>query len=101
MQFRDKTQNKRQMMCVAAAAQAGCGGPFATSGEAPFAHRDKRLPLRAVMASGGLAKATGAKISRRMFGAGANLLRAMAPGDVQIGAERIGLAAHRRRRRDG
>ena len=72
------------MLCVAAALPA-CGGAFAQSGEATFARQDMRLPLRALMASGELEKTTGCKISGRMFRGGDDVIRAMAPGDVQRG----------------
>ena len=72
------------MLCVAAALPA-CGGAFAQSGEATFARQDMRLPLRALMASGELEKTTGCKISGRMFRCGDDVIRAMAPGDVQRG----------------
>lgn len=70
------------MLCDAAALPA-CGGAFAQSGEATFARQDMRLPLRALMASGELEKATGCKISGRMFRGGGDVIRAMASGDVQ------------------
>ena len=70
------------MLCVAAALPA-CGGAFAQSGEATFARQDMRLPLRALMASGELEKATGCNISGRMLGGGGDVIRAMASGDVQ------------------
>jgi len=90
--------NKRQMLCVAAAAWAACGGAFAQTKEVTscggafaqtkevtFAHQDMLVPLRTVMESGELEKATGYKINWRMFGGGGDVVRAMASGDVQIG----------------
>ncbi|MGH8829510.1 MAG: taurine ABC transporter substrate-binding protein, partial [Polaromonas sp.] len=53
--------------------------------EVTFAHQDMLVPLRTVMESGELEKATGYKISWRMFGGGGDVIRAMASGDVQIG----------------
>ena len=50
-----------------------------------FAHQDMLVPLRTVMESGELEKATGYKINWRMFGGGGDVIRAMASGDVQIG----------------
>ncbi len=53
--------------------------------EVTFAHQDMMVPLRTVMESGELEKATGNKINWRMFGGGGDVIRAMASGDVQIG----------------
>jgi taurine transport system substrate-binding protein len=53
--------------------------------EVTFAHQDMLVPLRTVMESGELEKATGYKINWRMFGGGGDVIRAMASGDVQIG----------------
>jgi taurine transport system substrate-binding protein len=53
--------------------------------EVTFAHQDMLVPLRTVMESGELEKATGYKISWRMFGGGGDVIKAMASGDVQIG----------------
>ncbi|MCF8161219.1 MAG: taurine ABC transporter substrate-binding protein [Polaromonas sp.] len=53
--------------------------------EVTFAHQDMIVPLRTVMESGELEKATGYKINWRMFGGGGDVVRAMASGDVQIG----------------
>jgi len=77
--------NKRQMLCVAAVALAACTGAFAQTKEVTFAHQDMLVPLRTVMESGELEKATGYKINWRMFGGGGDVIRAMASGDVQIG----------------
>jgi len=77
--------NKRQMLCVAAAALSVCGGVFAQTKEVTFAHQDMLIPLRTVMESGELEKATGYKINWRMFGGGGDVIKAMASGDVQLG----------------
>lgn len=53
--------------------------------EVTFAYQDIPVPFRTVMESGELEKATGYKISWRMFGGGGDIIRAMASGDVQIG----------------
>lgn len=58
---------------------------FAQTKEVTFAHQDMLVPLRTVMESGELEKATGYKINWRMFGGGGDVIRAMASGDVQIG----------------
>ena len=56
--------------------------------EVTFAHQDMLVPLRTVMESGELEKATGYKINWRMFGGGGDVIKAMASGDVQIGEDR-------------
>ena len=58
---------------------------LAQTKEVTFAHQDMLVPLRTVMESGELEKATGYKINWRMFGGGGDVIRAMASGDVQIG----------------
>jgi len=50
-----------------------------------FAQQDMIVPLRTVMESGELEKATGYKINWRMFGGGGDVIKAMASGDVHIG----------------
>src|SRR6218665_712926 len=50
-----------------------------------FAHQDMLVPLRLVMESGELEKATGYKIHWRMFAGGGDVIRAMASGAGQMG----------------
>lgn len=69
----------------AVAALALAANAFAQTKEVTFAHQDMLVPLRTVMESGELEKATGYKINWRMFGGGGDVIRAMASGDVQIG----------------
>ena len=71
---------------VAALSLALCAPAFAQAKkEVTFAHQDMLVPLRTVMESGELEKATGYKINWRMFGGGGDVIKAMASGDVQIG----------------
>ncbi len=78
--------NKRQMVLVAAAALLASTGALAQAKkEVTFAHQDMLVPLRTVMESGELEKATGYKINWRMFGGGGDVIKAMASGDVQLG----------------
>ncbi len=78
--------NKRQLVCVAAAAALACGGAFAQSKkEVTIAHQDMLIPLHSLAETGELEKATGYKINWRMFGGGGDVIKAMASGDVQIG----------------
>ena len=70
---------------VAAAALVTAGAATAQTKEVTFAHQDMLVPLRTLMESGELEKATGYKINWRMFGGGGDVIRAMASGDVQIG----------------
>ena len=65
-------------MALGAAAQA-------QTKELTFAHQDMLVPLRLVMESGEVEKATGYKINWRMFSGGGDVIRAMASGDVQMG----------------
>jgi taurine transport system substrate-binding protein len=58
---------------------------FAQTKEVTFAHQDMLVPLRLVMESGEVEKATGYKINWRMFSGGGDVIRAMASGDVQMG----------------
>lgn len=69
----------------AVATLALAANAFAQTKEVTFAHQDMLVPLRTVMESGELEKATGYKINWRMFGGGGDVIRAMASGDVQIG----------------
>jgi len=71
--------------CVVLAGIALGGGAFAQAKEVTFAHQDMLVPLRTVMESGELEKATGYKINWRMFGGGGDVIKAMASGDVQLG----------------
>jgi taurine transport system substrate-binding protein len=71
--------------CVAAAALVASAASFAQTKEVTFAHQDMLVPLRTVMESGELEKATGYKINWRMFGGGGDVIKAMASGDVQLG----------------
>ena len=70
---------------LAAAALMSAGAAVAQTKEVTFAHQDMLVPLRTLMESGELEKATGYKINWRMFGGGGDVIRAMASGDVQIG----------------
>jgi taurine transport system substrate-binding protein len=71
---------------IALTALAASGAALAQAKkEVTFAHQDMLVPLRTVMESGELEKATGYKINWRMFGGGGDVIKAMASGDVQIG----------------
>ncbi|CAN5486621.1 taurine ABC transporter substrate-binding protein [soil metagenome] len=74
-----------QRLSIVVAACVLSGAAFAQAKEVTFAHQDMLVPLRTVMESGELEKATGYKINWRMFGGGGDVIRAMASGDVQIG----------------
>ncbi len=78
------TLNK-SLVVVAAAAWMVVGTAFAQTKEVTFAHQDMLVPLRLVMESGEVEKATGYKINWRMFSGGGDVIRAMASGDVQMG----------------
>jgi taurine transport system substrate-binding protein len=75
----------KQGLAAVSLALLAVGCAFAQTKEVTFAHQDMLVPLRTVMESGELEKATGYKINWRMFGGGGDVIRAMASGDVQIG----------------
>lgn len=77
--------NTHRMLCAAVTALACTGAALAQTKEVTFAHQDMLVPLRTVMESGELEKATGYKINWRMFGGGGDVIKAMASGDVQLG----------------
>lgn len=74
-QFQSPTQPQ------AAASAPAPPKPF----EVHFAHQDSMLPMRVIIESGELEKATGYKIHWRRMGGGGDVLKAMAAGEVQIG----------------
>lgn len=75
-----------QFAVLAATLATLCGSAFAQQAkELTFAHQDMLVPLRLVMESGEVEKATGYKINWRMFSGGGDVIRAMASGDVQMG----------------
>ncbi|MGT2479479.1 taurine ABC transporter substrate-binding protein [Methylobacterium oryzae CBMB20] len=53
--------------------------------EVTFAYQDMTVPMRVLMSSGSIEKATGFKITWRKFGGGGDVIRAMASGNVAIG----------------
>ena len=75
----------KKSLVTAAAAWMLAGTAFAQTKEVTFAHQDMLVPLRLVMESGEVEKATGYKINWRMFSGGGDVIRAMASGDVQMG----------------
>ena len=80
------TLKRKFPLWIAITALAASGAAFAQAKkEVTFAHQDMLVPLRTVMESGELEKATGYKINWRMFGGGGDVIKAMASGDVQIG----------------
>lgn len=79
------TRIQRALLGAAIATLALTGVAQAQTKEVTFAHQDMLVPLRTVMESGELEKATGYKINWRMFGGGGDVIKAMASGDVQLG----------------
>lgn len=77
--------NKRQLLTAVVLAGFAGGAAMAQQKAVTFAHQDMLVPLRTVMESGELEKATGYKINWRMFGGGGDVIKAMASGDVHIG----------------
>lgn len=75
----------KKSLMAAAAVWMLAGAAFAQTKELTFANQDMLVPLRLVMESGEVEKATGYKINWRMFSGGGDVIRAMASGDVQMG----------------
>ena len=78
-------QKRTLIQLFTLAALGLAAGAQAQQKEVTFAHQDMLVPLRVIMESGELEKATGYKINWRMFGGGGDVIKAMASGDVQIG----------------
>ncbi len=63
----------------------GATGAVAQNKEVIFAHQDMVVPFRVLQAAGDIEKATGYKVSWKMFGGGGDVIKAMASGEVPIG----------------
>ena len=70
---------------AAAAVLAVTGQAFGSEKTVRFAYQDMPVPLRLVMESGEVEKATGYKIDWRMYSGGADVIGAMGAGEVQLG----------------
>lgn len=68
-----------------AALGAGSSVAVAQTKEVTIAHQDMIVPFRVAQAAGAVEKATGYKISWKMFGGGGDVIKAMASGEVPIG----------------
>jgi len=79
------SMHKHLSIWLATACVALSGAAGAQTKTVTFAHQDMLVPLRLVMESGEVEKATGYKINWRQFDGGGNVIRAMASGDVQMG----------------
>lgn len=78
--------SRRAVLARGAAAAATLAAPaIAQAREVTIAHQDMVVPFRAAMAAQEVERATGYRISWRMFSGGADVIRAMAAGDVKIG----------------
>jgi taurine transport system substrate-binding protein len=64
---------------------AAIGTASAQTKEVTIAHQDMIVPFRVAQAAGAVEKATGYKISWKMFGGGGDVIKAMASGQVPIG----------------
>jgi taurine transport system substrate-binding protein len=76
---------QRVLLALCATGLALAGTAQAQPKALSIAHQDVPLPWRTVMESGELEKTTGYKINWRLFGSGADVTRALAAGEVQIG----------------
>lgn len=78
---------KRLKFCAAAAvAVVAATAASAEDKEITFAHQDMVVPFHVLIENGELEKATGYKINWKKFTGGGDVIRAMASGDIQIGA---------------
>lgn len=73
------------LLALSVALGMGMASAHAQTKEVTFAHQDMIVPMRALMASGELEKATGYKIHWKMFSGGGDVIKAMASGEVPIG----------------
>ncbi len=70
---------------LAMAIAMAAGSANAQTKEVTIAHQDMIVPFRVLQAAGAVEKATGYKISWKMFGGGGDVIKAMASGQVPIG----------------
>lgn len=75
----------KALLALPLALGMGIAGAHAQTKEVTFAHQDMIVPMRVLMASGELEKATGYKINWRMIAGGGDVIKAMASGEVPIG----------------
>jgi len=76
---------KKIWLALPLALGLGMTSAHAQTKEVTFAHQDMIVPMRALMASGELEKATGYKINWKMIAGGGEVIKAMASGQVPIG----------------
>ncbi len=76
---------RRAFLAIPLVLGLGVAGAQAQTKEVTFAHQDMIVPFRVLMAQGAIEKATGYKISWKMFGGGGDVIKAMASGEVPIG----------------
>lgn len=78
--------SRRELLASGAAAAVTLAAPaLAQQRQVTIAHQYMVVPFRAAMAAQEVERATGYRIDWRMFTAGADVIRAMASGDVAIG----------------
>jgi len=76
---------KSALLALPLALSLGLASAYAQTKEVTFGHQDMIVPMRALMASGELEKATGYKINWKMIAGGGEVIKAMASGQVPIG----------------
>lgn len=76
---------KKVWLALPLALGIGVASAHAQTKEVTFAHQDMIVPMRALMASGELEKATGYKINWKMIVGGGEVIKSMASGQVPIG----------------
>lgn len=77
--------NTRLLLSLPMAFAVTAGTALAQTKEVTIAYQDMIVPYRAVQASGALEKATGYKIAWKQFSGGADVIKAMASGQVPLG----------------
>jgi taurine transport system substrate-binding protein len=77
--------NPRLLLSLPMALAITAGVAQAQTKEVTIAHQDMIVPFRVLQAAGAVEKATGYKISWKMFGGGGDVIKAMASGQVPIG----------------
>lgn len=77
--------NTRLLLSLPMAFAVTAGTAVAQTKEVTIAYQDMIVPYRAVQASGALEKATGYKIAWKQFAGGADVIKAMASGQVPLG----------------
>lgn len=83
--LRELRMDRRTVLFLPLALKFGSDAAYAQSKEVTIAHQDMIVPFRVPQAGGAVEKATGYKVTWKMFGGGGDVIKAMASGEVPIG----------------